>query len=98
MNDSVPAILNIDVREDITVSLPGTNYTVTYPRPRELSILVHSGFAWEQDGRTSITPSEFLNRAHDILKQEAPPGAGSKSRRGVGFCRRPFYSSLQLKQ
>ena len=71
MNDSVPAILNIDVREDITVSLPGTTYTVTYPRPRELSVLVHSGFAWEQDNRTSMTPSEFLNRAHDIASMRA---------------------------
>jgi hypothetical protein len=71
MNDDVPAILSVDVRQDIPVSLPGTNYIVTYPRPQELSVLVHSGFGWEQDSRTSMTPSDFLNRAYDIASMRA---------------------------
>ena len=47
--------------EDMTVSLPGTNYIVTYTKPRDF-VLVHSGFTWlSRDSRTSTPPSELVD-------------------------------------
>ena len=63
-------ILSVNVRQEITVNLPGSDYIVTYPRPKD-SILVHSGFRFEQDGRTVMTPSEFLDRAYDVAVMRA---------------------------
>jgi hypothetical protein len=59
-------LLNVDVRQEIIVSLPGTNYIVTFPRPADQCVLLNKPFAWEQDIRTSMTPSEFLKRAYEI--------------------------------
>ena len=66
-----PEILNLNVRQEITVNLPGSNYIVTYPPPTDLSVLVNNGFAWEQDTRTAMTPSEFLDRAYDVASMRA---------------------------
>ena len=59
-------LLNVDVRQEIIVSLPGTNYIVTFPRPADQCVLLNKPFVWEQDIQTSMTPLEFLNRAYEI--------------------------------
>jgi hypothetical protein len=59
-------LLHVDVRQEITVSLPGTNYIVTFPRPVDQCVLVNKPFVGEQDSQTSMTPWEFLNGAYKI--------------------------------
>jgi hypothetical protein len=67
-----PEILEIDVVDDkIIVTLPNTHYVVRYGKPVHPSVLVHEPFDWEQDSRTSMTPSEFLDRAYDIAFMRA---------------------------
>ena len=68
----VAEILHVNIVQEITVSLPGTKYSVTYPRPNDpRSALVSRPFAWQQDERAAMTPSEFLNRAHHTATQRA---------------------------
>jgi hypothetical protein len=59
-------LVHVDVRQEITVSLPGTSYIVIFPRPADQCVLVNKPFVWEQDSQTSITPLEFLNWAYEI--------------------------------
>jgi hypothetical protein len=59
----------LNVEEAIIVTLPGTNYAVTYPK--QTGLLVHIGSVSEQDSRTTMTPSEFLNRAYDVALTRA---------------------------
>jgi hypothetical protein len=58
-------LVHVDVRQEITVSLPGTSYIVIFPRPAHQCVLVNKP-VWEQDSQTSITPLEFLNWAYEI--------------------------------
>ena len=64
--------LNVEVLSDaIEVTLPGTCYAVKFPKPQDPNALVGSEIDWLQDERTSMTPTTFLNRAHEIALTRA---------------------------
>ena len=47
----------------ITVTMPGTNYTVTYHKPKDSPLLLAKNQSSSDDRRTSVTLSEFLGSA-----------------------------------
>jgi hypothetical protein len=56
--------LHIDVPHNkITVTLPGTSYTVTYYKPKNSPILLAKRPSNKEDQRTTMTLSEFLGSA-----------------------------------
>ncbi len=56
--------LEVDVlHNEITVTVPGTNYMATYYKPRDSRILIAKRMSSEDDQRTSMTLSEFLGGA-----------------------------------
>ena len=56
--------LQVEVlHREITVTLPGTSYTVTYHKPANSRILLAKRQSINEDERTTVTPSEFLGRA-----------------------------------
>jgi len=58
------APLEVDVlHNEITVTVPGTNYMATYYKPRDSRILIAKRMSREDDQRTSMTLSEFLGSA-----------------------------------
>jgi Mitochondrial fission ELM1 len=63
--------LKVDIRQEIIVSLPGTNYIAIFPKPADRCVLANKPFAWEQDTQTPITPAEFLRWAYDIASIKA---------------------------
>ena len=46
--------------DEIIVSLPGTNYAVTYYKPANSPQLLAKNFPCEDDGRAEPTQAEFL--------------------------------------
>jgi hypothetical protein len=56
--------LQVEVlHREITVTLPGTSYTVTYHKPANSRILLAKCQSINEDQRTTVTPSEFLGSA-----------------------------------
>jgi hypothetical protein len=56
--------LQVEVlHNEITVTLPGTSYTVTYYRPKYSRILLAKRQSSKDDQRTNVTLSEFLGSA-----------------------------------
>ena len=54
--------LEVDVlHNEITVTVPGTNYMATYDKPRGSRILIAKRMSNEDDRRTSMTLFLFLN-------------------------------------
>jgi len=54
----------IEVRDDeIIVTLPGTNYTVTYYKPANSPQLLGKDFPVKDDRRAPMTQAEFLRLA-----------------------------------
>jgi len=51
------------MHREITVTLPGTSYTITYYKPANSRILLAKCQAINEDQRTTVTPSEFLDSA-----------------------------------
>jgi hypothetical protein len=51
------------LHNEITVTLPGTSYTVTYYKPKNSRILLAKRPASNDDQRTTVTLSEFLGSA-----------------------------------
>ena len=49
--------------DEIIVSLPGTNYAVTYYKPANSPQLLAKNFLCEDDGRAEPTQAEFLTKA-----------------------------------
>jgi hypothetical protein len=49
--------------DEIIVSLPGTNYAVTYYKPPNSPQLLAKNFLYEDDGRAEPTQAEFLARS-----------------------------------
>jgi hypothetical protein len=58
------ADLQIEVlHREITVTLPGTSYAVTYHKPANSRILLARRQSINEDQQTTVTPSEFLGSA-----------------------------------
>ena len=56
--------LQVEVlHNEITVTLPGTSYTVTYYKPKDSRILLAKRPSSKDDQRTTVTLSEFLGGA-----------------------------------
>jgi hypothetical protein len=56
--------LRIDVlHNEITVTMPGTSYTVTYYKPKESRILLAKHQSNTEDQRITATLSDFLGSA-----------------------------------
>ncbi len=64
--------LHLEVVDDeIIVTLPGTNYTVTYFKPDRSPQLLARGIAEKDDPRTAMSLSEFLARAWKLANAKA---------------------------
>jgi hypothetical protein len=64
--------LRIDVVDDeIIVSMPGTNYAVTYFKPANSPQLLAKNISNEDDFRIPLRLSEFLSRAWAIANDRA---------------------------
>ena len=64
--------LELEVRDgDITITLPGSNYTVTYYKPRDSPQLLAIRFASSDDLRVAMTLSEFLAGARRLANNKA---------------------------
>lgn len=69
--------LEIEVQDgDITVTLPGTSYTVTYYKPKNSPQLLAKRIASKDDPGVALTLSEFLAR---------PWQAANNKARGLGW-------------
>ena len=56
--------LQIEVlHNEITVTMPGTTYTVTYYKPKDSRILLAKRSSSTEDARATVTLSEFLGSA-----------------------------------
>jgi hypothetical protein len=56
--------LHIEVlHKEITVTMPGTSYTVTYYKPKDSRILLAKRTSSTDDQRATVTLSEFLGGA-----------------------------------
>ena len=61
---SLMSPLEVDVlHNEITVTVPGTNYMATYYKPRDFLGYLLQIMSNEDDRRTSMTLSEFLGSA-----------------------------------
>ena len=64
--------LEIEVQDgDITVTLPGTSYTVTYYKPKNSPQLLAKRIASKDDPGVALTLSEFLARAWQTANNKA---------------------------
>ena len=62
----------IEVRGDeIIVTLPGTNYTVTYYKPANSPQLLGKDFPMKDDNRAPMTQAEFLRLAWRAANDKA---------------------------
>ena len=62
----------IEVRDDeIIVTLPGTNYTVTYYKPANSPQLLGKDFPVKDDSRAPMTQAEFLRLAWRAANDKA---------------------------
>jgi hypothetical protein len=59
------------VDDEIVVSLPGSNYTVTYYKPERSPQLLGRKFPKQDDIRVPLTQSEFLERAWKLANAKA---------------------------
>ena len=60
----MPTDLHIEVlHKEITVTMPGTSYTVTYYKPRDSRLLLAKHQSTTDDQRAKVTLSEFLGSA-----------------------------------
>jgi len=57
--------------DEIIVSLPGTNYAVTYYKPANSPQLLAKDFPYDDDRRTELTQAEFLARAWRLANDKA---------------------------
>jgi hypothetical protein len=59
--------LHVEVSEDeIIITLPFTNYTVTYYKPATSPRLLAKNFPTKDDSRAPMTQAEFLERAWSV--------------------------------
>jgi hypothetical protein len=64
--------LRVDVVDDeIIVSLPGTNYSVTYYKRANSPQLLAKNISHKDDLRTPVKLSEFLSRAWRVANDKA---------------------------
>jgi hypothetical protein len=64
--------LYVDVRgEEIIVTLPFTNYTVTYYKPDNSPQLLARKFPRDDDSRAPMTQAEFLAQAWRLANDKA---------------------------
>jgi hypothetical protein len=64
--------LHVEVREyEITVTLPGTSYTVTYFKLARSPQLLAKNFPTKDDSRVPLTNAEFLARAWKLANAKA---------------------------
>jgi hypothetical protein len=64
--------LRLEVRHnEIVVTLPGSNYTVTYHKPPNSPQLLAKSFTRKDDGRVPMNCSEFLARAWKLANDKA---------------------------
>ena len=64
--------IQLDVWDDeIVVSLPGTNYAVTYCKPADSPQLLAKNFPYGDDGHIELTQAEFLARAWRLANDKA---------------------------
>jgi len=57
--------------DEIVVSLPGTNYVVTYYKPANSPQLIAKNFPYDDDRHTELTQAEFLARAWRLANDKA---------------------------
>ena len=62
--------------DEIIVSLPGTNYAVTYYKPPNSPQLLAKNFPSEDDTRAEPTQAEFLSKAWHLANDKARELAG----------------------
>jgi hypothetical protein len=66
------AKLELEVQDgDIIISLPGSNYTVTYYKPKRSPQLLAKRIAHNDDPRAAMTLSEFLVQAWRLANDKA---------------------------
>jgi hypothetical protein len=64
--------LHVEVLEDeIIITLPFTNYTVTYYKPATSPGLLAKTFPTKDDSRVPLTQAEFLERAWKLANDKA---------------------------
>jgi hypothetical protein len=64
--------LHVEVLEDeIVITLPFTNYTVTYYKPATSPGLLAKNFPTKDDSRVPLTQAEFLERAWKLANNKA---------------------------
>ena len=64
--------LHVEVLEDeIIITLPFTNYTVTYYKPATSPGLLAKNFPTKDDSRAPLTQAEFLERAWKLANDKA---------------------------
>jgi hypothetical protein len=64
--------LHVEVLEDeIIITLPFTNYTVTYYKPANSPGLLAKNFPTKDDSLVPITQAEFLERAWKLTNDKA---------------------------
>ena len=72
--DMKPGLSGIQLEvwdDEIIVSLPGTNYAVTYYKPANSPQLLAKNFPCEDDGRAEPTQAEFLAKAWHLANEKA---------------------------
>jgi hypothetical protein len=57
--------------DEIVVSLPGTDYAVTYYKPANSPQLLAKNFPYDDDVRSELTQGEFLARAWRLANDKA---------------------------
>ena len=57
--------------DEIIVSLPGTDYAVTYYKPANSPQLLAKNFPHNDDGRTELKQADFLARAWRLANEKA---------------------------
>ena len=64
--------LRVEVWDDeIVITLPFTNYTVTYYKPASSPGLLAKNFPTKDDSREPMTQAEFLERAWNLANDKA---------------------------
>jgi hypothetical protein len=65
-------LLDVEVwRSGIIVTLPGTNYWVTYFKEKESAGLFAADIANQDDPRVTMTAAEFLAKAWELANAKA---------------------------
>ena len=65
-----PLRVHVKVGE-IIVTLPSSDYTVTYYKPASSKGLLAKNFSKEDDGRVALTQAEFLAQAWRLANNKA---------------------------